>query len=161
MKDLHFTTRAKTNIKEILESFFRQSESLGETTEGANPSNISKSLQYFLSNYSIKCSFGQGKTAKDTYIVFFRKDISSIKKASFGVYPRVCFHRLNNKIEVSISKSYKNPYFFKANESVKCYNKSHHNYFAYPNCDIEAIIAKLEKDLNFFLQIPANELEAL
>lgn len=145
MKELHFTTQAKAKMKEILESFFRQSESLGETTKGFKPSKVSKSLQYFLSNYSIKCSFVQGKTAKDTYIVFFRKDIPSIKKASFGVYPRVCFHRLNKEIEVSISKSYKNPYFFKADESVKCYNKSNQNYFAYSNYDINAIITKLSE----------------
>lgn len=48
MKELHFTTQAKAKMKEILESFFRQSESLGETTKGSNPSNISITSIFFV-----------------------------------------------------------------------------------------------------------------
>ncbi|MGX2972942.1 hypothetical protein [Helicobacter sp. T3_23-1059] len=170
MNKIRFTSKEKEKIQKALELFFERSNAEGDTITGLNTFDIISYLGFLVDyGYFVDCSFGVGKMAKDTWIIFIRKDIPHIK-ASWGVYPRICFHteKSSNPIEVSIDISVSKHketgqlYKFIAKPEVSNYN-SHNiakSYFDYPNYDIDAIIAKLEQGLQWFLQIPASELES-
>ena len=168
MQNLHFSAQEREKLEKALKLFFERSSVKQATAKGLKPQEISFMIRGFLVDYGffVDCSFGVGNKAKDTWIIFIRKDIPNIK-ASWGVYPRVCFHTARNQIEVSIDistskhKITKKLYEFAAKPKVSNYNNqnSQNAYFSYPNYDIDSIITKLEQDLQWFLQLPTSELE--
>ena len=168
MQNLHFSPQEREKLEKALKLFFERSSVKQATAKGLKPQEISFMIRGFLVDYGffVDCSFGVGNKAKDTWIIFIRKDIPNIK-ASWGVYPRICFHTASNQIEVSIDistskhKITKKLYEFAAKPKVSNYNSqnSQNAYFSYPSYDIDSIITKLEQDLQWFLQLPTSELE--
>lgn len=161
MQNLHFSPQEREKLEKALKLFFERSSTQSDTIVGLNTFDIISYLGFLVDyEFFVDCSFGVGNKAKDTWIIFIRKDIPNIK-ASWGVYPRVCFRTANNQIEVSIDISKKRLYDFAAKPEVSNYNSqnSQNAYFSYPNYDIDSIITKLEQDLQWFLQLPTSELE--
>lgn len=161
MQNLHFSPQEREKLEKALKLFFERSSTQSDTIVGLNTFDIISYLGFLVDyGFFVDCSFGVGKKAKDTWIIFIRKDIPNIK-ASWGVYPRVCFHTAGNQIEVSIDISKKKPYDFAAKSKVSNYNSqnSQNAYFSYPSYDIDSIITKLEQDLQWFLQLPTSKLE--
>lgn len=161
MQNLHFSPQEREKLEKALKLFFERSSTQSNTIVGLNTFDIVSYLGFLVDyGFFVDCSFGVGNKAKDTWTIFIRKDIPNIK-ASWGVYPRVCFHTANNQIEVSIDISKKRLYDFAAKPKVSNYNSqnSQNAYFSYPSYDIDSIITKLEKDLQWFLQLPTSELE--
>lgn len=111
-------------------------------------------------DFDISCSFGRRKTSSTPYIAFKLKQHKDDK----GVYPRVAILKSSNhKIEISIVESYSNKVNYKAKHKIQQYDKDnlHNSFFIYQknSFSYEDIINKMEKDMNFFLSIPINELE--
>lgn len=162
MQNLHFSPQEREKLEKALKLFFERSSTQSDTIVGLNTFDIISYLGFLVDyGFFVDCSFGMGKKAKDTWIIFIRKDIPNIK-AIWGVYPRVCFHNTNNQIEVSILIFLKKRlHDFAAKPKVSNYNSqnSQNAYFSYPNYDIDSIITKLEQDLQWFLQLPTSELE--
>lgn len=167
MQNLHFSPQEREKLEKALKLFFERSNTQSDTIVGLNTFDIISYLGFLVDyGFFVDCSFGVGNKARDTWIIFIRKDIPNIK-ASWGVYPRVCFHTASNQIEVSIDistskhKITKKLYEFVAKPKVSNYNNqnSQNAYFSYPNYDIDSIITKLEQDLQWFLQLPTSELE--
>lgn len=161
--DIKFDSQQKEKLQKAITLFLARSNEEQLTTKGLNSKEIDSIINSFLIQYGYiaKCSFGAGNKAKNPYIVFIRKDTPHIK-ASCGVYARICFHTENNQVEVSINTSYKTIFHFQAEQKVKNYNlqQKPKSYFNYPDYDIDAIISKLEQDLQWFLQIPVSELKS-
>lgn len=161
MQNLHFSLQERKKLEKALKLFFERSSTQSDTIVGLNTFDIISYLGFLVDyGFFVDCSFGVGKKAKDTWIIFIRKDIPNIK-ASWGVYPRICFRTASNQIEISIDISKKRLYDFAAKPKVSNYNSQNlqNAYFSYPNYDIDSIITKLEQDLQWFLQLPASELE--
>lgn len=161
MQNLHFSPQERENLEKALKLFFERSSTQSDTIVGLNTFDIISYLGFLVDyGFFVDCSFGVGNKAKDTWIIFIRKDIPNIK-ASWGVYPRICFRTASNQIEISIDISKKNHYDFAAKYEVKLYNSqnSQNAYFSYQSYDIDSIITKLEQDLQWFLQLPTSELE--
>lgn len=157
----------REKLEKALRLFFERSSIQSNTIVGLNTFDIISYLGFLVDyGFFVDCSFGVGKKANDTWIIFIRKDIPNIK-ASWGVYPRVCFHTASNQIEISIDistskhKITKKLYDFAAKYEVKLYNSqnSQNAYFSYLDYDIDNIITKLEQDLQWFLQLPTSKLE--
>lgn len=164
---IKFDTHARGQLQKALGIFFDRSNKNQQTTKGLCPSQIDSAINNFLGEYGYfaKCSFGSGCMTNDPYIVFIRSDTPNIK-ASRGVYCRVCFHKCNTeskKIEVSINTSYKESFIFVARQQVQTYNEKNYQdaYFPYPNYDIEAIIAKLEQDLDWFSKLDIADIKSI
>lgn len=105
MQNLHFSPQEREKLEKALKLFFERSSTQSDTIVGLNTFDIISYLGFLVDyGFFVDCSFGVGKKAKDTWIIFIRKDIPNIK-ASWGVYPRVCFHTASNQIEVSIDIS--------------------------------------------------------
>lgn len=161
MQNLHFSPQEREKLEKALKLFFERSSTQSDTIVGLNTFDIISYLGFLVDyGFFVDCSFGVGKKANDTWIIFIRKDIPNIK-ASWGVYPRICFRTASNQIEISIDISKKSHYDFAAKYEVKLYNSqnSQNAYFSYSNYDIDSIITKLEQDLQWFLQLPTSELE--
>lgn len=98
------------------------------------------------------------------YIIFIREDMKDFGvTASYGIYCRVYFDYKKSQIEVSLNSSQKRKYNCEAIKDAIDYNKAYKDssFFAYPNYDMDAIIDKLQQDLNYFLRIPLNDLKPL
>ena len=151
-------------IKESLKDFFKCAFNLREKTTGAQPKMIKESLKNIgiLGDFEISCSFGSGKTSSTPYIAFKLSGHNDNK----GVYPRVAMLKSSNhKVEISIVESYGNKVDYKAKQDIAKYDKDnlHNSFFVYQNndCDYEAIIDKLEQDIDFFLSISKDRLKLL
>lgn len=161
---MKFDISQREIIKAGLIDFFETAFKLEKTTKETQPKKIEQLLQKIptLKNFDISCSFGQGNTSSTPYIAFKLKQHKDDK----GVYPRVAMLKSSNhKIEVSIVESYANKVDYKAKYKIEQYDKDNicNSFFIYKqnSCNYEAIINKLEQDINFFLSIPSDELEIL
>ena len=158
---MQFDKRQMEEIKVALEIFFRISFSDAKTMEGTKPDRerIEEILQPLFGDFDVRCGFGSGGFIDIPYIVFCKKEWY---EPQYGVYPRIAVHRKEaNKIEVSIveSANTKVPPYAAQTQIIK-YNTSG-AYFT-PNAlveiDYEAIINKLAKDMDFFLNIKDEDL---
>lgn len=153
------------NDREVLKTTLGYFLELGDRNLALNGANynIAKGIESMIAkHYFVYCKLYEN--FYDNFIVFMRNDMQSYGiKPSFGVYCRICFNKLQKTIEVSINKSYKNKYHFKATDKVQSYNESNANdsFFAYPNYNMDSVIDKLQRDLNYFLEIPLSELQPL
>lgn len=161
MNEIRFNKQEKEKIQKALELFFDRSDTKGDTITGLNTFDIISYLGFLVDyGYFVDCYFGQGNKMNSPYITFIRIDTPNIK-SSYGVFFKICFNRKlenANKIEMTFDKSRSKKYKFKAQHKINFKNSK--SFFTYSNYDIDAIIAKLEQDLQWFLQIPANELES-
>lgn len=136
-----------------------------KTIKGLNTFDIVSILGFLVDyGYFVDCSFGRGNVGNEVWIIFIRVDMPNIK-ANWGVYPRICIHTKTSQIEISISISkQKHPiinetYTFKHYQQIQDYNNKNKLLCpANPKYDFKAIANRLEKILNDFLQILANEL---
>lgn len=158
-KQICFNDKERERIKWALEAFFEHSANV--TTP---PENLHLEIKYefediLLKYYRVWCSL----YGDNPYIVFMRQGI--FMKPSYGIYCRVCFHKTtdnpNRKVEVSINTSERNEYVCYASKKRNIYNNENIANSFFNISDIDSIINKLQRDLNYFLEIPLSELQPL
>ena len=167
MKIIRFTPQELEKLKWALDLFITRGCSNQKTTAGLNTFDIVSILGFLVDyGYFANCSFGKGNFGNEVWLIFIRTDMPNIK-ASWGVYPRICINTKTSQIEVNISISkQKHPntkeiYTFKHHNQIQNYNAQNTLLCpANPKYDFKAIIDRLEKILNDFLQIQADELMA-
>lgn len=166
-----FSAEDRKILARQLKVFFDSSNSIKQESWLNNGSIFIQKIEALLSNfYFVEGRFDpkQWGDFGGSYIVFMRRDMRREFniKTRWGVYCRVHFNTTmpqNEKIEVSLNFSYRNPYNCFALQQMHSYNKSNVNnsIFAYPNYDMDLVIDKLQQDLNYFLEIPLDELHPL
>lgn len=100
---------------------------------------------------------GCQSSINEPYIVFLRKDLNI--QTSEGMYPRIAIIK-NDTIQVNINNSY---YYkvieYRARGQIAQYNHDNNSDFTFD--EKIKIINKLERDINYFINIPNSELEIL
>lgn len=158
-KQIYFGDKERDRIKWALKAFFEQSAMASTPPENLHLEIKCEFEDILLKYYRVWCSL----YGDNPYIVFMRQGI--FMKPSYGIYCRVCFHRTttnpNRKVEVSINTSEWNEYVCYASQKRNIYNKENIANSFFNINDIDSIIDKLQQDLNYFLEIPLDELHPL
>ncbi len=166
---IYFSIDDRQILQEKLTFFFNSSHSFKKNQESwlSNGCVFIQKIEALLSNYYyVEGKFDSSKWG--SYIVFMRRDMrrNFNVKTRWGVYCRVHFSPnapQDSKIEVSLNFSGINKYNCNALQQMQSYNESNKNisFFAYPNYNMDLVIDKLQRDLNYFLEIPLSELQPL
>ncbi|WP_291950812.1 AAA family ATPase [Campylobacter sp.] len=155
---IEFLNEDREKFKECLINFFRNAYNGDKLLRKDEEDNF-----IFLKKYDFfaKLSYGRGKVAKIPWIIFIRMDTQEYK-ASYGVYVYCGIKRESGEIFVRIGDSEDVIINYIAKNKVYEYNRKFNNVaFNYPNLnnDIEAIIDKIIENMQWFKNLPINEIQ--